>query len=59
MTDCLENAHFLLDEVYIQDAVDNSRYNAEPWRVNNHQANAAEVYFGMPTSFNLGLKVNF
>ena len=49
----------LLDEVYIQDASDNSRYNANPFRVNNHKANAAEVYLGMPTSYNIGLKINF
>jgi iron complex outermembrane recepter protein len=53
------NVRNLLDEVYIQDATDNSRYNANPYRVNNHKANAAEVYLGMPTSYNLGLRVNF
>ena len=53
------NVRNLLDEVYVQDATDNSRYNAVPFRVNSHTANAAEVYLGMPTSFNLGLKVNF
>ena len=53
------NVRNLLDEVYVQDATDNSRYNAIPFRVNNHQANAAEVFLGMPTSYNLGLKVNF
>ena len=53
------NIRNLFDEVYVQDATDNSRYNAVPFRVNNHQANAAEVYLGMPTSFNLGLKINF
>jgi hypothetical protein len=53
------NIRNLFDAVYVQDAVDNSRYNAIPFRVNNHSANAAEVYLGMPTSFNIGLKVNF
>ena len=53
------NVRNLLDEVYVQDAVDNSRYNAYPSGVNNHQANTAEVYLGMPTSYNLGLKVTF
>ena len=53
------NVRNLLDEVYIQDALDNSRYNANPFRVNNHKANAAEVYLGMPTSYNIGLKINF
>jgi len=53
------NVRNLFDEVYIQDATDNSRFNAVPFRVNSHTANAAEVYLGMPTSYNLGLKVNF
>jgi hypothetical protein len=53
------NVRNLLDEVYIQDALDNSRYNAEPYRINNHSANAAEVYLGLPTSYNLGLRINF
>jgi len=53
------NVRNLLDEVYVQDATDNSRYNAVPFRVNSHTANAAEVYLGMPTSYNLGLKINF
>ena len=53
------NVRNLLDEVYVQDATDNSRYNAVPFRVNNHSANAAEVFLGMPTSYNLGIKVNF
>ena len=53
------NVRNLLDEVYVQDALDNSRYNAYPFRVNDHTANAAEVYLGMPTSYNLGLKINF
>ena len=53
------NVRNLLDEVYVQDATDNSRYNAIPFRVNNHKANAAEVYLGMPTAYNLGLRVNF
>jgi iron complex outermembrane recepter protein len=53
------NVRNLLDAVYVQDALDNSRYNAYPFRVNDHSASAAEVYLGMPTSYNLGLKVNF
>ena len=53
------NVRNLFDEVYIQDALDNSRYNAYPFRVNDHSASAAEVYLGMPTSYNLGLKINF
>ncbi len=52
----------LFDEIYIQDAVDNSRYNA--YRINRkivhpHQADAAEVFLGLPRSFNLGVSVTF
>ncbi len=53
------NIRNLFDEVYIQDATDNSRYNAYPFRVNTHTANSAEVFLGMPTAYNLGLKINF
>ena len=45
-----------LDAVYIQDAVDNSAYNS--WD-QNHNADDAEVFFGLPMSFNLGLSVSF
>ena len=38
------NVRNLFDEVYVQDATDNSRYNAIPFRVNSHRANAAEVF---------------
>ena len=47
----------MLDETYIQDAVHNSSYNA--WNKTGTQADDAEVFFGLPTSFNLGLSVNF
>ena len=53
------NVRNLFDEVYVQDATDNSRYNAVPFRVNSHRANAAEVFLGMPTAFNLGLSIKF
>ena len=46
-----------LDEVYIQDATDNSRYNG--WESPYHGADDAEVFFGMPMSFNLGISVDF
>ena len=46
-----------LDEVYIQDATDNSKYNSwgSPW----HGADDAEVFFGLPMSFNAGLSIAF
>lgn len=45
-----------LDEVYIQDATDNSRYNG--WG-DNHYASDAEVFFGLPFRFNTGISINF
>ena len=47
----------MLDETYIQDATHNSSYNS--WDKKNSQADDAEVFFGLPMSFNLGLSVNF
>jgi len=46
----------LLDETFIQDATDNSAYNS--WD-NDHDADDAEVYMGLPRSFNAGLTVRF
>lgn len=47
----------LLDELYIQDATDNSSYNAYTANGTNHSADDAEVYPGLPRSFNLGIQV--
>ena len=53
----------LLDEVYIQDAIDNSAYNAwADWGSPPHyphSGSAAEVFFGLPRSFNAGLSIKF
>ena len=46
-----------LDNVYVQDAVDNSKYNGFGDKL--HLAHNAEVFLGTPRSFNLGLSVNF
>jgi len=46
-----------LDDVYVQDAVDNSKYNGYGDKV--HAAHNAEVFLGTPRHFNLGLSVNF
>ena len=53
------NAHLFnaLDEVYVQDATDNSKYNGYGDKL--HLAHNAEVFLGTPRSFNLGLSVNF
>ena len=50
------HAFNLGDAVYIQDAVDNSQYNA--WD-KDHDADSAEVFFGIPQYFNFGLSVRF
>ena len=53
------NAHIFnaLDDVYIQDAVDNSKYNGYGDKV--HAAHNAEVFLGTPRHYNVGLTVNF
>jgi len=56
-----------LDNIYISDATDNSKYNAyklkddngKKYIVNPHKADAAEVFLGSPRKFNVGLKVTF
>ena len=51
-----------LDEIYVQDAVDNSSYNAyrvDRKIVNSHGADAAEVFLGLPRSFNVGLQLSY
>lgn len=56
------NVFNLFDEVYVQDATDNSRFNA--YRVNGeivnpHSADAAEVFLGLPRRFNAGFAIDF
>jgi len=46
----------LLDEVYIQDATDNSSYNAFSSDY-PHTASAAEVFFGPRRSINMGVEI--
>ncbi|MEA2043706.1 MAG: carboxypeptidase-like regulatory domain-containing protein [Bacteroidota bacterium] len=51
-----------LDEIYIQDAVDNSSYNSyqdDDGIVNPHSPDAAEVFLGLPRTFNAGLRFTF
>jgi len=47
------------DTIYIQDAVDNSRYNAYRGNGKTHSADDAEVFLGLPRSFNLGITATF
>jgi len=51
----------LLDEIYIQDAVDNSPYNGYYGDNDeySHTAAAAEVFLGLPRTFNVGVKFSF
>ena len=46
-----------LDEVYVQDAVDNSQYNG--YGSKNHLAHNAEVFLGTPRYANIGLSIGF
>ena len=53
-----------LDAVYVQDATDNSQYNAYGSNEGDengkmHKADDAEVFLGIPRYFNAGLRVNF
>ena len=45
-----------LNEFYIQDATDNSRFNAFDM---DHDADDAEVFFGIPRNFNAGFTIRF
>jgi len=53
----------LLDDIYVQDAVDNSQYNAwADWGSPphySHSGSSAEVYFGLPRTFNAGISLVF
>jgi len=44
----------VLNELYVQDATDNSSYNAWTGDGKNHAADDAEIYPGLPTTFNVG-----
>ena len=58
------NAYNILDEIYVQDATDNSRFNgyrsdAERERgILNHKADDAEVFLGVPRFFNFGFQIS-
>ncbi|MCK4696016.1 MAG: TonB-dependent receptor, partial [Candidatus Cloacimonetes bacterium] len=46
----------LFDETYVQDATDNSEYNSFS---DTHKAADAEVFFGLPRTFNAGVSLTF
>jgi outer membrane receptor protein involved in Fe transport len=50
------NVYNLFDELYIQDATDNSRFNGFD---GDHDADDAEVFFGFPRTVNLGFQVSW
>jgi hypothetical protein len=50
------NVFNAFDALYVQDAVDNSKYNG--WN-KDHDADDAEVYFGIPLGFNAGVSIAF
>ena len=50
------NVYNLLDEVYVQDAVDNSSFNSFD---RDHDADDAEVFLGIPRNLNIGLELTF
>lgn len=50
------NVFNVTDKVYIQDALDNSPYNGFD---DDHDADDAEVYFGLPRMFNFGIQVRY
>jgi len=47
----------VLDTTFVQDATDHSSYNS--WGEKEHNANNAEVFLGMPRTFNAGVTVTF
>ncbi len=53
------NLFNMFDTVYIQDAVDNSAFNGFSGNGTNHSADDAEVYLGLPRTYNFGVRVNF
>lgn len=50
------NVTNVFDALFVQDAVDNSRFNG--WD-GDHDADDAEIFIGAPRIFNLGLQVRF
>ncbi len=48
----------LFDKVYVQDAVDNSRFNACSDN-GGHDADSAEVFLAYPRKLNIGFQINF
>jgi len=50
------NIYNVFDEMYVSDATDNSSYNGFD---KDHNADDAEIFLGLPRTFNLGFEVKF
>ena len=50
------NIYNVFDEIYVQDATDNSRFNGFD---GDHDADDAEIFVGFPRTFNLGFQVSW
>ena len=53
------NVFNVFDSFYVQDATDNSSYNAYTANGKNHGADDAEVHLGLPRAFNFGTRITF
>jgi len=53
------NVFNVFDSFYVQDATDNSRFNAYSANGVNHGADDAEVHLGLPRAFNFGTRITF
>jgi iron complex outermembrane recepter protein len=49
----------VFDKLYISDATDNSAFNAYTTNGVNHSADDAEVFMGLPRTFNVGVRLNY
>ncbi len=49
----------VFDKIYVQDATDHSKYNAYKGNGWGHSADDAEVFLGLPRSFNLGVQISY
>jgi len=50
------NVYNVFDKMYVSDAVDNSSYNGFD---EDHDADSAEIFLGLPRTFNLGFELKF
>jgi hypothetical protein len=51
-----DDVYNVLDKLYVSDALDNSSYNGFD---DDHDADDAELFLGLPRTFNLGFEVKF